>query len=98
MFFGHLEARNNLFFKENTLQRFQHVNVTRWNCFGDGCERVIDTRFDVLFDCVMDRVGMGGDGNETRAVVQFIEVTFLAILYFLETLDNSLHCSDVTTA
>ena len=98
MFFGHFETRSNLFVKEAILPRFQHVDVTRWKSVGDGCGRVLDARVDELLECVMDRVGMGGDGNETRAVVQISEVTFLAILHFLETLNNSMYCSDVTTS
>ena len=88
MFLGHFEARSNLFFKETILPRFQHVDVTRWNSVGDGCGRVPDARVDELLECVMYRICMGGDGNETRAVVQFSEVAFLAILHFLETLSK----------
>ena len=63
MFFGHLKARSNFFFKESILPRFQHIDATRWNNFGDGCGRVTDARVDALFDCIMDRVGMGGGGG-----------------------------------
>ena len=98
VFFGHFETRSNLFVKEAILPRFQHVDITRWNSVGDGCGRVPDARVDELLECVVDRVGMGGDGNETRAVVQFSEVAFLTILHFRETLSNSMYCSDVTAA
>ena len=88
LFLGQFEARSNLFVKEAILPRFQHVDITRWNSVGDGCGRVPDARVDELLECVMDRVGIEGDDNETRAVVQYSEVAVLAILHLLETLSN----------
>ena len=74
---------------------FKKVDVTSWNISCDGGVSVTDTRVDVVFDGGMCSEGVRVHGNETRSFIKMSEIAFLASFDCLESLHNSLQCTDV---